>query len=96
MDLGITIKRYRISKGMTQGCLCEKLSITQTYLSQVESNKKEPTLKVLKKISNVLDVPLPILMFLSLSDSDVSAEKLEMFKMLKPSIHAMIKTFFLT
>ena len=66
MDLGKTIKKIRKQKRQTQGEFALSCGITQTYLSQIESNLKEPNLSTLKSISESLNVPLPILFFLSL------------------------------
>jgi transcriptional regulator with XRE-family HTH domain len=60
MDLGNTIKEYRIQKGYKQNEFAEKCHLTQAYLSKIESNQKEPALSVLRTISSVLQVPLPI------------------------------------
>ena len=71
MDLGITIKNIRKQKKQTQSEFAASCGITQTYLSQIESNQREPNLSTLKLISNGLNVPLPILFFLSLKASNL-------------------------
>jgi XRE family transcriptional regulator, regulator of sulfur utilization len=94
MDLGKEIQKLRKEKSMTQGDFADKCEITQTYLSQIENNQKEPTLSVLKKISEVLQIPLPILFYLSLNVDDVSPDKREAFILLEPSIKSLIRGFF--
>lgn len=94
MDLGSTIKALRLQKGFKQNSFAALCSITQTYLSQIEHNIKEPNISTLKIISKNLEVPLPILFFLSLDDKDVKVEKRKAFEMLAPSVRSMINEFF--
>ena len=94
MDLGKQIQSLRKNKALTQEDFAQECDITQTYLSQIENNQKEPTISVLKKISNVLKVPLPILFYLSMDENDVIPEKREAFLLLEPSIKSLIRGFF--
>ena len=59
MNLGTIIKNSRKQKGQTQLEFATSCGITQTYLSQIENNNKEPNLATLKEISNKLEIPLP-------------------------------------
>ena len=94
MDLGIAIKTIRQQKGIKQNSLAKKCDITQTYLSQIENNVKEPNISTLRNISEQLGLPLPILFFLSLNEKDISPEKQTAYNHLAPSIKAMISEFF--
>ena len=95
MDLGAAIKTIRQQKGIKQNSLAEKCDITQTYLSQIENNIKEPNISTLRNISEQLGLPLPILFFLSLNEKDISPEKHTAYNHLAPSIKAMISEFFI-
>ena len=75
MNLGNAIKEQRKLLGFSQGDLAMKIDMTQSYLSLIEKNKKEPNLSVLKKISEALTIPLPILFFKSIEISDIKDEK---------------------
>lgn len=94
MNLGNTIKEYRIKKGYKQTELADMCDITQAYLSKIESNQKEPTLSILKTISSALKIPLPVLFFLSLTVEDIDLKKQDAFKIIEPSIKGMIQNFF--
>lgn len=95
MNLGDTIKMIRSEKKLTQTSLANKSLITQTYLSQIESNSKEPNVSTLKKISNGLDIPLPILFFLSIDNEDIVEEKREAYAMIEKSMKSLVCNFFL-
>jgi len=94
MDLGTIIKNIRKQKGQTQEAFALSCGITQTYLSQIESNLKEPNLSTLKAISEALNVPLPILFFLSMTEDDVQPSKRKAFKIVSPSINSLVHEFF--
>lgn len=90
MNVGQTIKDFRKKKGIKQGEFSKMCEITQTYLSLIESNQKEPNLSLLKTISENLEVPLPILIFLSLDINDVPDRKKDLYKILEPSLKDMV------
>jgi transcriptional regulator with XRE-family HTH domain len=94
MNLGTVIKDIRKQKGKTQTEFALSCGITQTYLSQIENNSKEPNLSTLKVISLKLDIPLPILFFMSLNEEDISPEKRKAFEIINPSVKSLINEFF--
>lgn len=94
MDLGNSIKNIRKQKGLTQIDFAAKSGITQTYLSQIENNQKEPNLSTLKAISEALEVPLPIIFFLSMDENDVQKKKREAFNLVSPSVKSLVNEFF--
>ena len=94
MDLGNTIKNLRQQQGIRQNALAELCDISQTYLSQIENNAKEPNISTLRTIAKKLSVPLPVLFFLSLDDKDIKPEKRIAYNHLAPSLKSMIAEFF--
>jgi XRE family transcriptional regulator, regulator of sulfur utilization len=94
MDLGTTIKNLRRQRGQTQTEFASLCGITQTYLSQIEKNKKEPNLSVLEKISSELNIPMPILFFVALDEEDIPSKKREAFMIMAPAIKAFIYELF--
>lgn len=57
-SIGATIKAARISKGLTQYALAEKVDMDEKQLSRLESGKHYPTLKTLLAIIEVLEMRL--------------------------------------
>lgn len=94
MDLGQAIADVRQQKCIKQKVLARECKISQTYLSQIENNRRDPTLSTLKKISQVLEVPLPIIFFLSLTDEDIPEQKKEAFAYVSSSMKAFVQEFF--
>lgn len=96
MDIGIAFVNVRKKKGIRQNVAAKSIGISQTYLSQIEGNKKSPSMDLVEKMCKVYDVPLGIMFWNSITVDDVSKKKLTSFKMLKPSIDAMIDEMFLS
>jgi transcriptional regulator with XRE-family HTH domain len=55
--LGKAIKAARQSKGFTQSCLAGLLKITPRYLKYIENGGRKPSLKLLERIIQELDIP---------------------------------------
>jgi transcriptional regulator with XRE-family HTH domain len=94
MKLGNAIKSVRTKNGLTQNELATRCEITQTYLSQIENNLKEPNMSTLKTISGHLNIPLPILFFLSMDEDDINPLKRDAFRMINGPVKSLIKEFF--
>lgn len=52
----VKIKEIRIEKELTQIELARKIGMSQSYLSELERNKKSPTLRQLCRIAEALEV----------------------------------------
>jgi len=96
MDIGTAIKKLRKERvpQLTQAEYASRIGITQTYLSQIESNKKKPSTDILEKIADDFEIPLPIIFWHGIEEKDVHESKREYFRFLKPSIDKMIDSIF--
>lgn len=54
--IGVRLKRVRISRGLRHRDLCKGLGIGRNTISQIESGKHSPGLKMLVQICRFLDV----------------------------------------
>lgn len=61
--LGQAVKKIRVQRGMTQEMLAEKAEIDTSYIGQIERGLKYPSLKVLFRVADALNVK-PIDFFL--------------------------------
>jgi DNA-binding XRE family transcriptional regulator len=55
------VKLWREHRGLTVEALATAAGISKAYLSQIENGKRHGTMRVMKVIAKVLDVPLDIL-----------------------------------
>ena len=51
-----SLKKIRTSKNLTQPQLARISGISQSYISEIESFKKSPTLDMIEKLANALQV----------------------------------------
>lgn len=58
MNIGSTIRGYRLQKGMSQGDIEKRTGLLRCYLSRVENGHTVPSLETLKKIAGALEVPM--------------------------------------
>ena len=58
MNIGDTIRTYRLQKGMSQGDIEKRTGLLRCYLSRVENGHTIPSLDTLAKIASAMDVPL--------------------------------------
>ena len=94
MKLGSTIQKIRKEKQLTQSEFSKKCGITQTYLSQIENDLKEPNLSTLKNIGEQLSLPLPILFFLALTEDDIQPDKRKGYDIIGPAVKSLVNEFF--
>ncbi|MDR0794540.1 MAG: helix-turn-helix domain-containing protein [Tannerella sp.] len=58
MSIGIRVRKYRDSKHLSQRMLAEKVEVSQSVISSIESDKSIPNAIMLNRIAKVLDVDI--------------------------------------
>jgi transcriptional regulator with XRE-family HTH domain len=58
MNIGETIRNFRLQKNMSQGDIEKRTGLLRCYLSRVENGHTVPSLDTLAKIATALDIPL--------------------------------------
>jgi transcriptional regulator with XRE-family HTH domain len=58
MNIGETIRNFRLQKGMSQGDIEKRTGLLRCYLSRVENGHTVPSLDTLAKIASSLEIPL--------------------------------------
>ena len=58
VNIGTTIRGYRLQKGLSQGDIEKRTGLLRCYLSRVENGHTVPSLDTLSKIALALDLPL--------------------------------------
>lgn len=60
----LNLKIARIKKGLKQREVAEQIGVTRDYIASLESGRiKNPSIENMKKLSEVLDVPVTELFF---------------------------------
>ena len=76
MNFGSKMQMLRKNHGLSQERMAEILNINRNYLSRIETNKSEPSLKVLKDIAEYFKVDITTLIDIRSNGSN-SEEKIE-------------------
>jgi transcriptional regulator with XRE-family HTH domain len=58
MNIGETIRNFRLNKGMSQGDIEKRTGLLRCYLSRVENGHTIPSLDTLAKIASAMELPL--------------------------------------
>ena len=58
INIGTTIRAFRLQKGMSQGDIEKRTGLLRCYLSRVENGHTIPSLDTLSKIAQALDLPI--------------------------------------
>ena len=58
INIGATIRDFRLQRGMSQGDIEKRTGLLRCYLSRVENGHTVPSLETLQKIAGSLDMPL--------------------------------------
>ncbi len=67
-------------KGLSQTEMAQRLGVTKSWISEIEANKKDPTLNLLNGYAEVLDIPLSSILFFSEQiDGDKPSERARTF-----------------
>lgn len=56
--VGLNIKKFRISAGLTQLQLAKKVGVSEPMICQIERGTKMPTVILAKEIADALDVDI--------------------------------------
>lgn len=57
------LRLVRVFHDLNQTTLADRLGISNSYLSEIESGKKSPTLELLQKYAETFNMPLSSLLF---------------------------------
>jgi len=58
MQIGTTIRTFRLQKGLSQGDIEKRTGLLRCYLSRVENGHTVPSLDTLAKIAGALELPI--------------------------------------
>lgn len=68
MQLGTTIRRFRLASGMSQAELARRAGLSASFLSLIERDRREPTLSLLRRLAEQLGLPFGVFVAAALAD----------------------------
>lgn len=90
MKIGQAIKELRKKANIKQGELAKTIGISNNAMCLIETNQTIPHGNTIKKISEALNIPVPLIYLMSIEINDINKDKVEIYKLLYPTIKEMI------
>lgn len=69
------MKGIRLASGLSQRELAEKLAVDPTYISHLERDRRDPSVRFLKRLASLSEVPVGALLVIALWDTLDSSER---------------------
>lgn len=91
MNIGHALKICRSAKRLSLDAISTKSGLSRSYLSMIESGKREPTLSSVEKIVRALQIPLPIVLFLAADSEELEGLDSETTKRLSAAALEVMK-----
>jgi transcriptional regulator with XRE-family HTH domain len=73
--LNEALRLIRVFHDLSQKDLAAKFHISNSYMSEIESGVKEPTLELLQKYSRIFEIPMSSILFFSESINNPDATR---------------------
>lgn len=74
--MGEALRLLRIFNGYKSAEIAEKLDISQSYVSEIENNKKQPTIEILDRYANLFGIKKStLLLFAESLESDNNLQR---------------------
>lgn len=86
MNIGHALKVCRSAKKLSLEELAGRADLSQSYLSMIESGKREPTLASIEKIAGAMGVATPILLFLASENNELKGLDAETSRRLSAAV----------
>ena len=72
MKIGKALKLCRTAKNLSLEDVAVRAGISVSYLSRLENDKRDPTLVLLSKVAEALDVTAPVIVFIASDPSELN------------------------
>ncbi len=56
-DVGVAIRHFRYEAGLSQDGLADRMDVSPSYISMLESGKRYPSIETLIRLAVALDIP---------------------------------------
>lgn len=93
MNLGTAIQKARTGK-YNQLEIARLTGVTNSYISMIEHNHKEPSLSWLNFYGLVVGVPVSVIFWMAITPEDISEDMVTDYEVMKPLIDDYMKQCF--
>ena len=79
-SLNRSLKTFRVFNNLTQSVLADKLDVSKSFVSEIESGKRNATIKIVNKYAEVFSIPPSEILALSeLYDGEYKSGRSNLF-----------------
>lgn len=90
MNIGKGLRFIRVAAALQQKDMAQRLGISQNYLSLLENNKAEPSLSLLRRVSEQFGVPTSFLLWEEHADAkSEDPEVAKRYERLRQLVHEL-------
>ena len=90
-SLGSSVRALRVSQRKTQAELAARSSLSESYLSLLETGKRDPVWSTLETISRALQVPISLLVFLAADATELAALGIDVKEKLSAALFSLLQ-----
>lgn len=72
MNIGNALKLCRNTKMLSLAEVAERAGFSISYVSLIESGKRDPSVKVVEALARAMKIPTPIVMFLAAEADEIN------------------------
>jgi transcriptional regulator with XRE-family HTH domain len=96
MDFAKALRVSRAACGVSQQELAKAAGLSPSYVSLIESGKREPTIASMRKLAKALEIPVDLMMLLAIESGDQSKASGQAISQIAQSLLAMLTSGGLT
>ncbi|MES2702826.1 MAG: helix-turn-helix transcriptional regulator [Bacteroidota bacterium] len=89
MSIGKAIKSIRKKRSLSQAELARRISLSQTSLSQIETDAKRPSQRTIERLCKELDIPESVLYIAAMQYFEVPEKYKAAYDLILPSIRML-------
>ena len=93
-NIGLSIKKARKLRNINQEKLAKKIGITTESLSRIETEKINPSIETLTKISKTLGIPIAFILTLGLEEKSFPRRIRVRYNLTKKTISSIVQEMF--
>lgn len=69
-DIGLFLRKQRLEKGITMQVVADEVGVHHSLISSYELNKRNPSLRVLKKLAEFYNISYPMLLSMRMDEEE--------------------------
>lgn len=95
MNISKALLQTRKATGKRQTETAQRIGLSQTYLSQIETGSRVPSMEVIEMLCKEYNTPLAVMMWRAVEEKDIDKRKLVHYRNVKATMDSLIDSIFI-